>query len=57
MSRYIVELTITGYLEVEATSQSEAREMVEDGFLLKDLNWMNDEIDDVYLSPTEEAVK
>ena len=44
---YRVDLTINGYLEIEATSKEEAREIVENGYSLADLNFEDDNIDDI----------
>ena len=49
--KYKVELTVKGYLEIEASSELEAREMVEDGFSPDDFYWQDDDIDDVRLIP------
>lgn len=48
MANYRVELTLTGYVDVEANSVDEAREIIEEGYSLTDFNVEDDEIDDVY---------
>ncbi len=45
--KYRVDLTISGYLVIEADSKDEAREIVENGYSLTDLIFEDDEIDDV----------
>lgn len=47
--KYQVDLTIHGYLEIEAESEEEARNNVEDGYSLTDLNFIDDEIDEISL--------
>ena len=51
--KYIVELTIDGSLEIEAESEQEARERVEDGYSLTDFIFERDEINDIYLAPPD----
>jgi hypothetical protein len=48
MANYRVELTLTGYVDVEANSVDEAREIIENGYALADFYMTDDEIDDVY---------
>jgi len=45
--KYRVEITINGYLEVEASSREEAEEIVEDGYSLNDLTVVDDDIDGI----------
>lgn len=45
--KYKVELTIQGYVEVEADSESDARAQVEDGYSMNDFNFEDDEIGDI----------
>lgn len=45
--KYRVDLTITGYIEVEADTKDEAREKAEEGYSLNDVTVESDEIDDV----------
>ena len=46
--KYGIDISISGYLEVEADSKEEAKAKVEDGYSLADVQVMNDEIDEVY---------
>lgn len=46
--KYRIDLSINGYLEIEANSKEEAREIVESGYPLSDLIFEDDEIDDIY---------
>ncbi|MBU1067088.1 hypothetical protein KKE60_04845 [Patescibacteria group bacterium] len=47
--KYRVELTVYGYVDIEASSKEEAEKIVEDGYSFNDLNFVNDEIDAVEL--------
>jgi len=49
--KYRVDLTITGYLEIEANSKDEAREIVENGYSLTEFNFEDDDIDDISQLP------
>ena len=49
--KYIVELSVRGYVEVEAETKEEARRKVEDGWSLNDFVMQDDDIEEVY--PTE----
>ena len=44
---FIVDVTLTGYLEVEADTIEEARAKVEDGYNISDVRVIDDEIDDI----------
>ena len=45
--KYRVDLTIEGYIEVDANSEEEAREKVEDGYSLSSVTVERDEITDI----------
>jgi len=45
--KYIADVTLTGTVEVEATSIEEAEEMLNDGWSITDFNCDDVEIDDV----------
>ncbi len=45
--KYGIDITIKGYLEVEASNEAEARAKVEDGYSLSDVQVIDDEIDDI----------
>ena len=45
--KYKVDLTINGHLIIEADSEAEAREQVEDGFSMSDVYFDDDEIDEI----------
>ena len=45
--KYGVDLTLKGYLEVEADTIEEARAKVEDGYSMADVQIIDDEIDDI----------
>lgn len=45
--KYGIDLTISGYIEVEADSKEEAKAKIEEGYSLSDVEVMNDEIDEV----------
>ena len=47
--KYKVDLTINGHLIIEADSEDEAREKVKDGYQMTDVNFDDDEIDEVTL--------
>jgi len=46
--KYGVDISISGYLEVEAESKEAAKAKVEDGYSLTNVQVMDDEIDQVY---------
>jgi len=48
MASYRVEITLRGYVDIEADSASEARQIIEEGYSLSDFHVEDDEIDDVY---------
>ena len=45
--QYRVNLTIKGYIKINANSKEEARLNVEDGYLLSDVIFEDDEIDEI----------
>ena len=45
--KYRVDLTIQGFLEIEADSVEDARAQVEEGYSLSDLTFESDEVDDI----------
>lgn len=45
--KYGIDITLKGYLEVEAETEAEARAKVEDGYSLSDVQVIDDEIDDI----------
>jgi len=45
--KYGIDITLTGYLEVEAETKEEARAKFEDGYSLSDVQVIDDEIDDI----------
>ncbi len=45
--KYKVSLTITGYIEIEADSEQEAREQFEDGYSLSSVIVETDELDEI----------
>ena len=47
--KYRVDLTINGFLEIEADSQEEAQAKATDGYSLTDVTVESDEIDEVSL--------
>ncbi len=50
--KYRVDITINGYVEVEANSKEEAREIIEDGYSLGEVQFEDDDIGEISeLSP------
>jgi hypothetical protein len=47
--KYRVNMTISGYLEIEAHSKDEAREIVENGYSMNEFHFEDDDIDEIYL--------
>ncbi len=47
MPKYRIEITVTGYIELEADSHQAARERAEDGFSKDELQWEDVDIDDI----------
>jgi len=45
--KFRVDLTIEGYIKVEADSKEEARDKVEDGYSLSDVTVVDDEVDEI----------
>ncbi len=45
--KYGIDLTLKGYLEVEAETETEARAKVDAGYSLSDVQIIDDEIDDI----------
>lgn len=45
--KYAIDLTLKGYLEVEAETKEEARAKVDDGYSMSDVHIIDDEIDDI----------
>jgi len=45
--KYRVDLTIEGYIEVEAESEGEARKIAEDGYSLGSVTFESDEINEI----------
>ena len=46
--KYRVDITIEGYIEVEADSKEEAQERAEDGFSWNEFNCFDVTVDEVY---------
>jgi len=47
--KYRVDVSLEGYIEVEADSQAEAREHAEDGFSISDFNCEDTEVGEISL--------
>ena len=45
--KYGIDITLKGYLEVEAETEAEARAKFEDGYSLSAVQIIDDEIDDI----------
>ena len=45
--KYGIDISLKGYLEIEAESAEEARRIVEDGYSMSDVQIIDDEIDDI----------
>lgn len=45
--KYRIDITLEGYIEIEANSKEEAKEIAEDGFAMNQFNCEYDEIGEV----------
>ena len=47
--KYRIDLTIDGYIEIEASSEAEARDRIDDGYSLQDVTVTDDDIKEIVL--------
>lgn len=45
--KYIADLTLKGFIEIEAGSLEDARKILEDGYSMSNVHIIDDEIDDI----------
>jgi len=55
MPKYRVDVTINGYIEVDADSEEEARARIEDGYSISEIQFEDDEIDEITLMKEDES--
>jgi len=47
--KYRIDLTIDGYIEIEASSEAEARDRIDGGYSLQDITVTDDDINEIVL--------